>query len=80
MTVSGCVKAVLSYCGKMQLDLAEYFGMTKQSFNNKIRFDRWTAKDLAKVAAFVGGKLMIVLPNGQQILIDVDTNEDSPDA
>ena len=77
MTVTDSVKAVLACTGRMQMELAEYFGMSKNSFNNKMRFNRWFAKDLAKVATFAGAKLVFILPNGQQII--VEDNSESPD-
>lgn len=79
MSVSSKVKSVLAYYGKRQIDLAEYFGMTKQTMGNKMNRDSWSAKDLAKVAEFVGCKVAFVLSDDQQINIDVpeDTEKSS---
>lgn len=80
MTVSSKVKSVLAYYGKRQIDLAEYFGMTKQTMGNKMNRDSWSAKDLAKVAEYVGCKVAFILPDGQQIFIDPpEDKEKSPD-
>ena len=37
MTLSSAVKAMLQTCGKLQGDLGEYFGMSKQSMANKMK-------------------------------------------
>ena len=72
MTVTSKVKAVLAFYGKKQIELAEFFGMGKQSMNNKMARDSWSAKDLAKVAEFVGCKVAFVLPDEQKVYIDAD--------
>lgn len=66
MAVSDKVKALLALAGKKQIELAEYFGMTKQGMSNKLRNDSWSAADLVKVAAFTGAKLSFEL-DGQEI-------------
>ena len=48
MSVSDKVKALLALSGKRQLDLAEYFGMSKQTMGNKMSRSSWSGKDLAK--------------------------------
>lgn len=70
MSVSDKVKCVLTLCGKKQLELAEYFGMSKQTMSNKMARESWSAADLAKVAAFTGSKLFFEMPDGQRISID----------
>lgn len=35
-----------------------------------MNLERWSATDLARIAAITGGKLAFVFPDGQQILID----------
>lgn len=70
MSTSNKVKAVLAYYDKKQVELAEHFGMGRQTLNNKINRDSWSAKDLAQVAAFVGCKVGFILPDGQYILLD----------
>lgn len=72
MSVSDKVKALLSLSGKKQMELAEYFGMSKQVMSNKMARDSWSAKDLARVAEFTGCKIGFILPDGQHIFVDAD--------
>lgn len=69
--VSEKVKALLNLTGKKQADLAAHMGIAAQSVANKMQRDSWSAKDLANIADFVGGKLSISLPDGQQIYITI---------
>jgi len=69
MAISNKVKAVLELSLKKQQDLAAHFGMTKQTMSNKFARDSWSGKDLVSVAEFVGGRLVIELPDGQRIVI-----------
>ena len=48
----------------------DLLGTTPQVINNKIRLERWSAEELAQVAAFTGGQLAVNYPDGEQILID----------
>ena len=78
--VSEKVKALLNLTGKKQADLAAHLGIAAQSVANKMLRDSWSAKDLANIADFVGGKLSINLPDGQQIYITIphdDKNQDN---
>lgn len=72
MTVTSKVKAMLAMSGKKQIDLAAYFGVMKQSMQNKMVRDSWSAKELAKVAEFCGCKLVIMTPDGGQLFVDPD--------
>ena len=73
MTTSSRVKALLELTEKDQNDFAEAFGMTTpQAMNNKLRRDSWSAKDLAKAAAFCGAKLAFILPDGSQLILAPD--------
>lgn len=72
MAISDKVKAVLALAGKKQQDLAQIFGMTKQTMSNKFARDSWSGKDLAKVAELVGGQLAIIMPDGQTITLGID--------
>ena len=69
-TVSQRVKQALAGCGKRQVDMAAYFGVSRQAMSNKVARDSWSAYDLAKAATFCGGKLAIIMPDGQNIVID----------
>lgn len=81
-TVSQRVKQALAGCGKRQVDMAEYFGVSRQAMSNKVARDSWSAYDLAKAAAFCGAKLTIIMPDGQEIVIDepIIENDNDPDA
>ena len=79
MPISDKVKGLLALSGKRQIDLAEAFGMTKQTMNNKLSRDSWSGRDLAKVAEFCSCKLAFVLPDGQLIVIEPERNERAPD-
>lgn len=80
MSTSDKVKGLLALNGKRQIDLADAFCMSKQTMNNKMSRDSWSARDLVRVAEFCGCKLAFVLPDGQHIFIDTEPNiEKSPD-
>ncbi len=78
MAIADKVRAVLALEGKKNTELAAFFGMTPQSMNNKLSRDSFSAKDLIKVADFVGGRIAIVLSNGQMIYLDPE-REPGPD-
>lgn len=70
MAISDKIKALLALRGRKNADLAAYFGMSPQSMNNKLSRDSFSAKDLVKVADFVGGRVAIVLNDGQTVWFD----------
>ncbi len=72
MSVSDKVKGLLALSGKRQIELADFFGMTKQTMSNKMARDSWSAKDLARVAEFVGCKIGFLLPDGQHIFLEAE--------
>ena len=72
MSVSDKVKGLLALSGKRQIELADFFGMTKQTMSNKMARDSWSAKDLARVAEFVGCKIGFLLPDGQHIVLEAE--------
>ena len=72
MSVSNKVKGLLALSGKRQIELADFFGMTKQTMSNKMARDSWSAKDLARVAEFVGCKIGFLLPDGQHIFLEAE--------
>ena len=72
MSVSDKVKGLLALSGKRQIELADYFGMTKQTMSNKMARDSWSAKDLARVAELVGCKIGFLLPDGQHIFLEAE--------
>ena len=80
MSITGTVKALLALRGKKQSDLMQPLEMgSKQSLSNKFTNGRWSATDLARVAETCGCKLAFVLPDGEHIFIDADTDK-APDA
>ena len=70
MSVSTAVRMALAKGNKKQIELAEFFGIQRQAVNLKLAKERWTGAELARVAAFTGGKLAFIYPDGQQILIE----------
>ena len=70
MIIAEAIRRALKKSKKSQTALGELWGTTPQVINNKIRLRRWTGEELAQVAAFTGGRLMIVYPDGEQIEID----------
>ena len=67
MGISEKIKALLALDGKRIIELADHFGISRQSMSNKIARDSWSAADLLKVAEFVNCELSFELPNGQRI-------------
>ena len=70
MSVSASVRMALAKGNKRQTDLAKLWGYYPQAVNLKFQKERWTAAELAQIAALTGGKLAFIYPDGQQILID----------
>lgn len=70
MSMSDKVKGLLALCGKKQTQLAESFGMSRQTMGNKMARNSWSGNDLAKAAEFCGCKLAFLLPDGQQIILN----------
>ncbi len=67
MSISKAVKTVLLESDIKQGQLAEHFDMSKQTMSNKMTLDRWSGKDLLKVAEITGCKLAFVFPDGKTI-------------
>ncbi len=76
MSVSKAVRMALAKGEKRQVELAEYLGIQARPVNLKLAKERWTGAELAKVAAFTGGKLAFIYPDGQQILIEPPAEEE----
>lgn len=70
--VSEKIRSVLAYSGKRPTDLANYYGTSQQSMNNKLYQNRFSADDLIKIAEFTGCKLAFVLPDGSQLFFGAD--------
>ena len=76
MTVSDSVRMALTKAGISQTKLAEIWGTSPQAIYNKLNLERWSAKDLARIAEITGGKLNFDYPDGQQIPIDPPAKEE----
>lgn len=70
ISVSDSVRMAMKKARISQTKLAEIWGTTPQAIYNKLNLERWSAKDLARIAAITGGKLAFIYPDGQQVLID----------
>jgi len=68
--VSDKIRALLALAGKKNIDLAELYGMSKQSMNNKMTNNRFSADDLIRIADFAGCRIAFVLRDGQHIFLD----------
>lgn len=68
------IKALLNLTGKRQVDVAPAFGMSKESFNNKLRGNRWNVSDLIKLSDITGTKLTFMDQSGNP-LITFDIND-----
>ena len=80
-TISSKVKMLLGFYGRKQIDLMECLDMaSKQSLNNKIAGDRWSAQDLAAVAEFLGCKVGFILPDSSYIYLDAPVKESKEEA
>ena len=82
MSISRKIRALLAISGKKQVDLAQYFGMTRQVMNNKLSRESWSAADLIKVADFCDCKIAFICPDGQRIYLSLDDGSEqqkSPD-
>lgn len=66
------VRAILALAGKRNIDLAELYGVSKQSMNNKMANNRFSADDLIRIAEFTECQLAFVLSDGQHIFLDSD--------
>ena len=75
MTVSDTVNMALKKAGIRHKPLADSFGMSVPTMNNKFSKNSWSAKDLLKVAACTGGRLAFVYPDGQQFVFDPPAEE-----
>jgi len=74
--VSDKVRAVLALAGKRNIDLAELYGVSKQSMNNKMTNNRFSADDLIRIATFTGCRIAFVLPDGQHIFLEPEDSRE----
>ena len=76
MSVSTSVREALTKARKRQMDLCTLWDTSPQVISNKFRLERWTGEELARVAAYTGGKLAFVYPDGQQIFINASVESE----
>ena len=72
MSVTAKIRGMLKSSEKKQIELGNYFGMMKQTMQNKMARDSWSASDLIKVADFLGAKLAFIFPDGSQTVLTMD--------
>ena len=76
MNVSEAVRSALKKGKVSQTALGARWGTTPQVINNKMRLKRWTGEELAQVAEYTGGKLAILYPDGEEILIEPEEEKE----
>ncbi len=70
MKISDVVRMALVKSQKTQVDLQKYFNLSSPSaLGNKLLRGSWSANDLARVAEFTGGDLIIRYPDGTEIAV-----------
>ena len=77
MTLAEAVRRALKKGKVSQTELGRLWDTTPQVVNNKLRLDRWSAAELIQVASLAEGKLAMIYPDGEQLLIDLPA-EDEP--
>ena len=74
MSISDCVWMALKKANKGQVDLMQEWGIaSRQAISNKFTRGSWSANELANLAEFTGGKLLIQYPDGQEIIIQPES-------
>lgn len=80
--VSDKIRALLALAGKKNIDLAALYDVSKQSMNNKLAKNRFSADDLIRIADFTGCRVGFFFPDGQSIFLDpedIRQKEKGPD-
>ena len=72
MAVSDKIKALLVLKGKKNSELAEHFGMSIQTMNNKFYRNSFSSADLIKIADFLDCELSFITTSNQKITLDTD--------
>ena len=72
MGISESVRAALVYSGRRQVELAEHFDTSPAYMSSKISCERWSGRDLVRVAQFLGGRLCFERADGRKVYIDDD--------
>lgn len=63
MSVTDKVKTLLSIKDKKNIELAEYFGISPQSMQNKLNRSSFSAEDLIKISDFLDYELYFEIDN-----------------
>lgn len=79
MSVSEAVRRAMKKGKLSQTELGRRWGTSPQVINNKLRQYGWNGDELAEIAAFTGGKLAFVYPDGEQIDFDNPVGETRPE-
>ena len=56
MTVSQKIKMALAYKGMSQAELARRMGVSPQTFNSRMKTDKFSSEELIKMAAILGAE------------------------
>ena len=75
MTASEAIRMALTRSKMKQVELAKVLGIRPQPLNLKLKEGRWKWAELARVAEYTGGKLVILYPDGTQFPIDAPEEE-----
>ncbi len=70
MTLAEAVRRALKKGKVSQTELGRRWGTSPQVVNNKLRLNQWSGAELMQVASLAEGKLAMIYPDGEQLLID----------
>lgn len=62
------IKAFINLSGKSQVSIAPEFGMSKESFNNKLRGARFSISDLIKLADITNTQIAFIDKAGKPLI------------
>lgn len=72
MSLTSKVNATLLLAGKERADFAAHLGVTDGSLRTKQVRQSFSTGDLVKLCDFVGGRLVLELPDSQRVVITAD--------
>ena len=69
MTSSQKIKMALAYKNMSEAELARSFGITPQAFNQRLKRDKFSSKDMERIADILDAKYIAVFefPDGTKI-------------
>ena len=70
MSISSKIKALLQLRDEVQVNLAQYLGITKQALSNKFYRDSFSGADLIKIAEFLNCDLAFNVDDRLKIILD----------